>query len=374
MKPFVEENKNYETWLKSRCCVVDSDLAYKHERMTRDAFTFLRATCFRWSSGIETVCPESQATPSVLSAGDAHLENFGTWRDDEGRLVWGVNDFDEAADIPYAYDLLRLAASARLARSAKDKKGTLAPFSLLDHEATAEALLEGYRAGLSGPKATVIDDKENSWLRRYVICTDKKRKEFWEEFDGYENSAVLPEVLEGFKRTAPEGAEITKAAARPRVGGGSLGRPRFVALGDWRGGQIVREAKALVPAAWDWAHGRSGSHRFEEVAKGKFRSFDPWLRVIGGFIFRRLAADARKVNLTRNLDIDPPDADAGDVRKLLMRMGFDIGSIHAASEDKVLAIEGDLHRRAEGWLAVSAQKAAEWVSGDYDEWRQHSAK
>ena len=185
----------------------------------------------------------------------------------------------------------------------------------------------------------------------------------------------FPRFWRDFKRTAPEGAEITKAAARPRVGGGSLGRPRFVALGDWRGGQIVREAKALVPAGWDWAHGRiADPHRFEEVAKGKFRSFDPWLRVIGGFIFRRLAADARKVNLTRNLDIDPPDADAGDVRKLLMRMGFDIGSIHAASEDKVLAIEGDLHRRAEGWLAVSAQKAAEWVSGDYDEWRQHSAK
>jgi hypothetical protein len=374
MKPFVEENKDYEAWLRGQCGAVESDLDYKYERMMRDAFTFLRATCFRWSSEIETVCPELAATPSVLSAGDAHLENFGTWRDDEGRLVWGVNDFDEAADIPYAYDLLRLAVSARLARTAKDKKGTLAPFTLLDPERTAQVLLEGYWAGLEAPKATVIDEKENAWLRPYVICSDKKRKEFWEEFDGYENSPLLPEVLEGFKRTAPEGAGITKTAARPERGGGSLGRPRFVALADWRGGQIVREAKALVPAAWDWAHGRSGPHRFEEVAKGSFRSFDPWLRVIGSFIFRRLAADARKVNLTRNSDIDPPEAEAGDVRKLLTRMGFDIGSIHAATEDKVASIKQDLERRPEGWLSGSAEKAAEWVSGDYDEWLRRPAK
>jgi hypothetical protein len=374
MKPFVEENKDYESWLKGQCAVVDSDLDYKHERMTRDAFTFLRATCFRWSSGIETVCADLKATPAALSVGDAHLENFGTWRDDEGRLVWGVNDFDEAADIPYAYDLVRLATSARLARDAKDKKGTLAPFSLLDHRATAEALLDGYRAGLEAPRATLIDEKENAWLRRYVICTDKKRKEFWEEFEGYGKSAVFPEVMDGFRRTTPEGAEIAKTAARPRQGGGSLGRPRFVGLANWRGGLIVREAKALVPAAWDRAHGRNGPHRFEEVAKGKFRSFDPWLRVIGGFIFRRLAADARKVNLTRNPDIAPPEAEGGDVRKLLAGMGFDLGSIHAAAEDKAAAIKEDLGRRAGGWLAVSAEEAAAWVGGDYDEWRRHAAK
>ncbi len=53
--------------------------------------------------------------PQVLAVGDMHLENFGTWRDADGRLVWGVNDFDEAAVMPYPLDLVRLAASIRLA-------------------------------------------------------------------------------------------------------------------------------------------------------------------------------------------------------------------------------------------------------------------
>ena len=34
--------------------------------------------------------------PAVLAVGDLHTENFGTWRDAEGRLIWGINDFDEA--------------------------------------------------------------------------------------------------------------------------------------------------------------------------------------------------------------------------------------------------------------------------------------
>jgi hypothetical protein len=34
-------------------------------------------------------------------------------------------------------------------------------------------------------------------------------------------------------------------------GGGSLGRARYVAIAEWRGGHILREAKAIVPSAWD---------------------------------------------------------------------------------------------------------------------------
>ena len=38
--------------------------------------------------------------PKVLAVGDIHIENYGSWRDAEGRVVWGVNDFDEAAKCP----------------------------------------------------------------------------------------------------------------------------------------------------------------------------------------------------------------------------------------------------------------------------------
>ena len=64
--------------------------------MAKGAFQFLRATYWRWAETIHDVCPELADAPQVLAVGDIHLENFGTWRDVDGRLVWGVNDFDEA--------------------------------------------------------------------------------------------------------------------------------------------------------------------------------------------------------------------------------------------------------------------------------------
>jgi uncharacterized protein (DUF2252 family) len=51
--------------------------------------------------------------------GDWHVDSFGTWRNLEGRLTWGINDFDEAWPLPYTKDLVRLAASAKLAIDSK---------------------------------------------------------------------------------------------------------------------------------------------------------------------------------------------------------------------------------------------------------------
>ena len=46
-----------------------------------------------------------------------------------------------------------------------------------------------------------------------------------------------------------------------RVAGlGSLGRERYVALADWHGGSVAREAKALAPSACVWAE-RGQGHR-----------------------------------------------------------------------------------------------------------------
>ena len=112
---FIEDNAQYETWLSAQCNVVGKDLAAKHRLMKDSPFMFLRATYFRWARKFAALCPELADAPAVLSVGDLHLENFGTWRDADGRFVWGINDFDEGAVMPYVFDLVRLAASIRLA-------------------------------------------------------------------------------------------------------------------------------------------------------------------------------------------------------------------------------------------------------------------
>src|ERR1700751_5738690 len=112
---FLDDNEAYEEWLRTQCDVVEDDLAYKHKRMKESAFVFFRASYFRWAKLAMLSFPEFEGAPNVLSVGDTHVENFGTWRDADGRLVWGINDFDEAAVMPYVLDLVRLATSIRLA-------------------------------------------------------------------------------------------------------------------------------------------------------------------------------------------------------------------------------------------------------------------
>ena len=51
----------------------------------------------------------------MVAVGDLHIENFGTWRDHDGRLAWGVNDLDEIDLLPYTIDLVRLGTSALMA-------------------------------------------------------------------------------------------------------------------------------------------------------------------------------------------------------------------------------------------------------------------
>ena len=53
-------------------------------------------------------------TGRVWIQGDLHAENFGTYMDGEGRLVFDVNDFDEAYLGRFTWDLQRFAASLAL--------------------------------------------------------------------------------------------------------------------------------------------------------------------------------------------------------------------------------------------------------------------
>src|SRR5467141_3245822 len=156
----VAATTRYEAWLAERIPLVKPDLELKHHAMSAGIFPFLRATFYRWAARWRALVGDVAAAPTVLAVGDLHVENFGTWRDAEGRLVWGVNDFDEAAVIPYAFDLVRLATSARLAANLP-----------IGNRAIARALIDGYSDGLERPRPTLLDEQER-WMRPYVAVTD----------------------------------------------------------------------------------------------------------------------------------------------------------------------------------------------------------
>src|ERR1700730_1378522 len=98
----VKATASYEQWLRNQIRVIDGDLDRKHRAMAEDLFSFLRATFYRWIQVWPEVCSAYSSAPEVLAVGDLHVENFGTWRDVEGRLVWGINDFDEVQPSVYS--------------------------------------------------------------------------------------------------------------------------------------------------------------------------------------------------------------------------------------------------------------------------------
>src|SRR3954467_8445825 len=130
----------YEAWLREQIVLIPEDLALKHTAMAHDLFGFLRATFYRWAQCWPVVCKDESSAPRVLAIGDLHVENFGTWRDAEGRLIWGVNDFDEAYELPYTHDLVRLATSAQIAIEAARLR--------IGPSAACDAILEGYAKGI----------------------------------------------------------------------------------------------------------------------------------------------------------------------------------------------------------------------------------
>src|SRR5258705_5683112 len=152
----VESTQAYDRWLAQRLRIVKRDLKLKHRRMAQDPFCFLRGSFYRWAEVWPQLCTQLAAAPRVLGIGDLHVENFGTWRDGEGRLVWGINDFDEAASLPYTIDLVRLASSAILAAEAEHFE--LAP------EAICESILDGYRRGIESKGAPFVLAEQNAWM------------------------------------------------------------------------------------------------------------------------------------------------------------------------------------------------------------------
>jgi Uncharacterized protein conserved in bacteria (DUF2252) len=360
MQPITQANEAYERWLRAQLDgdVVESDLREKREKMGKGPFQFLRATYWRWAEAIFEVCPDLAKAPPVLAVGDIHLENFGTWRDRDGRLVWGVNDVDEGAEMPYPLDLVRLATSALLAR----------PGTGVEGKAICTAILEGYGKGLADPRPFVLEEK-HAWLRDLVVLPEAERAEFWKKIDKLKRSGNGP--AERYRRAIagamPErGIDIK---FRPRSAGtGSLGRPRWVGLAEWRGGRVVREAKALVKSGWARAFGGgSQGHRCQELAFGRYRAPDPWYDVIDEIVVRRLSPNSRKIEL---------DREPGDLLdpRMLRAMGHELANIHLGSGDRRAVVDRDLGERKSGWLRHAAAAAAECITAEHKEWLRGPAR
>ena len=238
----------YEAWLARHLRIIGADLELKHQQMRSAVFPFLRATYYRWAETWAGICGAAAAAPEVLAVGDLHVENFGTWRDIEGRLIWGINDFDEAWPLPYTNDLIRLATSALLAEMP------------CGGNAGVNAILKGYRDALAAGGRPYALAEQHAALRLMATARLHEPEKYWEKLQAFPEVKEEPPAgaLKAIEKMMPERGLRCRVVHRV-AGLGSLGRERFVALAEWRGGFVAREAKALAPSACVWAKRRKGS-------------------------------------------------------------------------------------------------------------------
>lgn len=357
----LEATRKYESWLGRRTSLLAADLKVKHQFMASAAFLFLRATLYRWLQIWTEICPEASRAPRVLAVGDLHIENFGTWRDADGRLAWGINDFDEASHMPYTIDLVRLAASALLASQAEHLS--------VKPKAMTEAILQGYTDSLAAGGRPFVLSAWPGWLRRVALKNIREGAYFWEELSALPKvgkNQVPAEARAAIERLMPEKG-LSYGYARRGAGLGSRGHQRFVAVADWRGGKIAREAKSLVPSAAVWLRGDRGGEPilYADILRRAVRVPDPCFRVDGKWIVRRLSPSCRKIHIEHL-------PQKRNEERMLYSMGWETANVHLGSPRAIRDVRRDLHRRKGGWLFDAARAMAKAVRRDWKKWRKRA--
>ena len=359
-----EATRSYETWLSRQTTTVPHDLRKKKELMSEaaDAFPFFRGTFYRWAQLWPEHCPEFAGAPAVRCVGDLHVENFGTWRDAEGRLVWGVNDFDEAYRLPYVFDLVRLTASVILAARAH--------LVSTDPAEGCREILSGYRDSFEAGGRPFVLAEGNPELREMALGSLKNPVDFWQKIEKEKKrkeGAKLSHTRERAERLLRRSLSAAGSQVKilPRVSGiGSLGRPRFVAVTERGGGKMAREAKALIPSAFVWAEGinRPPKSLYEDVVGRAVRVPDPFLEVHKRWVVRRLAPDCVRINAAdfRNGSGEP---------LLLNAMGWETANIHLGTRKSREAVRDDLKGLKDESLFAAAQRMVQVIIDDWESFR-----
>jgi Uncharacterized protein conserved in bacteria (DUF2252) len=352
----VKATRHFEDWLGHRTDLVKKDLRLKHSSMKAGVFPFLRATYYRWAQIWPEVCPDLAKAPQVLAVGDLHVENFGTWRDVEGRLIWGVNDFDEAYPVAYANDLVRLAVSAHLAVEA----GHLP----LKRKDICDSILDGYREGLQAQGLPFVLGENNEWLRQIAESKLRDPIHFWGKID------ALATVREPIPISAVDAIEhLLPARGLPyrlahRVAGlGSLGHQRYVAIADWNGGRIAREAKVLVASACYWAKGHEGASEilYQTVISRAVRCPDPFVQLRGRWIVRRLSPHCSRIELA-TLKAQ------GEEIRLLHAMGWETANVHLGTPNARELILAHMKKQKPRWLHHATEEMLQSIRKDWEVW------
>lgn len=266
-------------------------LAMKYRLMRASAFAFLRGTCHLFYARVRGLHDGGVLAqgPSTWACGDMHLQNFGSYKGDNGLVYFDINDFDEACLAPCLYEFIRLLTSVLVA--AEDLRISRAEALALCHVS-----VESYGAALGLGKARWIEHELAEGMVRELFDSLGKRtrvdllnrrtesngKKRVLKIDGKKALAIDDErrnAVMAFMSDFAGGQDNSRFyrpldVARRIAGTGSLGVDRYVILVEGKGspdGNYLLDLKQALPSSlapnltvaqphWD-----SEAHRVVEV-------------------------------------------------------------------------------------------------------------
>jgi uncharacterized protein (DUF2252 family) len=222
-------------------------LAMKYAAMARGPFAFFRGSCHLFYEDWPQGSP-LDASPAAWICGDLHLENFGSYKGDNRLVYFDINDFDESARAPAAWDGARLLASLWTARKGfrldEQQAEALSQIYLNAYcaelclgkarwleRATAEGMIRDLLKGLKArSRETLIASRTEPGGKRLLL--DGEHALAADEGSQAKVRAILAQV-----EKVHEQADFFHVhdVARRIAGVGSLGLERYTILVDGRG-------------------------------------------------------------------------------------------------------------------------------------------
>jgi hypothetical protein len=241
----------------------------------------------------------------------------------------------------YTNDLVRRAASIKIAR----KVGAL---EIPLHEA-CETILDGCRNTLKLGGSAVTLAEEAHILESLGIAELESPEHFLRNLNRLSSSRrdCPAAARQGIEKSLPEAVSY-KIVART-AGTGSLGQLRFVAIAEWKGGSIAREAKEMRPPASAWKSGKGAKNcYYNELMESAVRAHDPFQKVINGWLIRRLSTDCNPIAIA-----DWPKK--RDEFSLIRSMGREAANVPLGTRHQVDKILDHLNTVKASWLRFAQE-------------------
>ncbi|MFC6062385.1 DUF2252 domain-containing protein [Streptomyces ochraceiscleroticus] len=350
----------------------------KFRKMAASAFAFYRGTACLFYSDLDS---EQQGGPyldertsRVWVHGDLHAENFGTYMDANGSLVFNVNDFDEAYVAPFTWDLKRFAASVALigyakalsdeqitdlvrtyavayrerihALAAGAKNDEVQPFTL---DTAQGPLLDALRDARARTRFALLDSMTEirDFERRFspgggaIELDAATRYKVLAAFDGY--LETLPES----SLTRPDSYRVKDVVGRRGIGIGSAGLPSYNILLEGNSDALENDVviymkQAQTPAVSRHvtdpevrAYFQHEGHRTVISQRALQAHADPWLGWTeieeNGSRHGQLVAEVSPYAV----DLDWSDIDEVDeIAAVVADLGRATAAMHAAADDE----------------------------------------